>query len=98
LFFLVYPAANVKINGEVSQFSYRADSGKMATRHFCPNCGSQLYGTSEQMPGHIGLNAGCVDDASTYRPQLTAFAKRLQPWDHMAEGVPSFPAMPPLGG
>jgi hypothetical protein len=96
MFILVYPAASVTIQGEPSKFSYVAESGKMATRYFCPACGSQLYGTSEQMPGHYGLNAGCLDDTSAYRPGLTAFAKRLQAWDRLAEGVPSFPAMPPM--
>jgi hypothetical protein len=96
MFILVYPAARVTIKGEPSKFSYVAESGKMATRYFCPTCGSQLYGTSEQMSGHYGINAGCLEDTSAYRPGLTAFAKRLQAWDQLAEGVPSFPAMPPM--
>jgi hypothetical protein len=96
MFILVYPAASVTIKGEPSKFSYVAESGKMATRYFCPTCGSQLYGTSEQMPGTYGINASCLEDTSAYRPRLTAFAKRLQAWDHLAEGIPSFPAMPPM--
>jgi hypothetical protein len=96
MFFLVYPAASVTIKGEPSKFSYVAESGKMATRHFCPACGSQLYGTSEQMPGTYGISASCLEDTSAYRPRLTAFAKRLQAWDQLAEGIPSFPAMPPM--
>jgi hypothetical protein len=96
MYFLVYPAASVTITGEPSKFSYVAESGKMATRYFCPACGSQLYGTSEQMPGAYGINASCLEDTSAYRPRLTAFAKRLQAWDQLAEGIPSFPAMPPM--
>jgi hypothetical protein len=96
MFILVYPAASVTIKGEPSKFSYVADSGKTSTRYFCPACGSQLYGSSEQMPGHYGINAGCLGDTSAYRPGLTAFAKRVQAWDQLAEGVPSFPAMPPM--
>ena len=96
IFVLVYPASNVEIEGRVSQFKYQADSGKMASRYFCPDCGSQLYGTSEQMPGTYGINAACLENSSGYRPQFTAYAKRLQAWDNLAEGVPSFPAMPPM--
>jgi hypothetical protein len=96
IFVLVYPASNVEIEGRVSEFKYKADSGKMASRYFCPGCGSQLYGTSEQMPGTYGINAACLEDSSVYRPQITAYAKRLQAWDNLAEGVPSFPAMPPM--
>lgn len=96
LFILVYAADNVAIDGEVAQVKYKADSGKMATRYFCPSCGSQLYGTSEQMPGTYGINAACLENTSAYRPKITAFAKRLQAWDRLAEGIPSFPAMPPM--
>jgi hypothetical protein len=96
LFILVYGADNVMIDGEVAQVEYKADSGKMATRYFCPSCGSQLYGTSEQMPGTYGINAACLENTSAYRPKITAFAKRLQAWDRLAEGIPSFPAMPPM--
>jgi hypothetical protein len=96
VFLLVYPASQVEVQGKLSQFQYKADSGKMATRFFCPDCGAQLFGTSEQMPGTYGLNAGCLSDTSLYRPQLTAFAKRVQAWDHVAEGIPAFPAMPPM--
>jgi hypothetical protein len=98
MFVLVYPAASVTIKGEPSKFSYVAESGKMATRYFCPACGSQLYGTSEQVPGTYGINASCLEDTSAYRPRLTAFAKRLQAWDHLADGIPSFSAMPPMQG
>src|SRR5688572_13325925 len=96
LFILVYGADNVMIDGEVAQVEYKADSGKMATRYFCPSCGSQLYGTSEQMPGTYGVNAACLENTSAYRPKIIAFAKRLQAWDRLAEGIPSFPAMPPM--
>jgi hypothetical protein len=96
MFVLVYAAPNVEIKGRVAQFQYKADSGKMATGYFCPGCGAQLYGTSEQMPGTSGIYAACLEGTSAYRPQITAYAKRLQAWDHLAEGVPSFPAMPPM--
>ncbi|HEY7764388.1 MAG TPA: GFA family protein [Aestuariivirgaceae bacterium] len=96
LFVLVYPAQSTEITGKLRQFQYRADSGKLATRHFCPSCGSQLYGTSEQMPNTYGINAACLENTSAYRPSITAYAKRLQAWDRLAEGVPSFPAMPPM--
>ena len=95
-FFLVFPQSNVEVTGKVSQYKYRADSGKMATTHFCPTCGSRLYGASELVPGTYGVMAGCLDDSSDYRPKVTAYAKRVQAWDHLEDGIPSFPAMPAM--
>jgi hypothetical protein len=96
VFFLVFPQSNVEVTGNVSQYKYKADSGRMAATHFCPNCGSRLYGTGELVPGTYGVMAGCLDNTSAYRPKVTAYAKRLQAWDQMAAEVPSFPTMPPM--
>jgi hypothetical protein len=96
VFFLVFPQDKVKVSGTVAQYKYKADSGKNVTSHFCPNCGSRLYAESELGFGTYGVMAACLDDTSAYRPKLTAYAKRLQAWDHLEENIPSFPAMPPM--
>lgn len=96
VFFLVFPQSAVEIKGKVVQYKYTGDSGKTVTSHFCPVCGSRLFGASELVPGTYGVMAGCLDDSSRYRPMLTAYSKRLQAWDRLADGVPSFPAMPPM--
>ena len=57
VFVLLYPADRIEIKGKLSSYEYRADSGKMAKSHFCPGCGSHVFGTNERFPGTCGVMA-----------------------------------------
>ena len=45
-------------------------SSEIATRGFCPTCGSQMSFESTRWPGELHLYAASLDDPSLYRPQL----------------------------
>ena len=62
----------------------------------CPTCGSQLYGLTTGFPGMIGIRVACFADSSDLKPQMEVYTKRLQAWDTVTEGIPSFPSMPPM--
>jgi hypothetical protein len=38
-----------------------ADSGNIMTRHFCPTCGSRLFGENSSLPGAVNIMVGCID-------------------------------------
>ena len=90
------PLDALTITGEVKYFDYTADSGNIASHGFCPNCGSQLLGKSSGMPGAIGIKVGSLDDSSWFRPGMTIFTARAQPWDLVEPDLPAFPGMPNL--
>ena len=96
VFVLAFPDDKVTVKGKVSAYEYRADSGKMAKSHFCVSCGAHVFGVLERFPGTIAISATYLDDSSAYKPQMSVFADRLQPWDRLEPGVPSFPGMPPM--
>jgi hypothetical protein len=95
-FFVVFPSDTVDITGKTSVYNYKADSGNTASSHFCPICGSQLYGHTTGFPGMVGVRVACLEDSSDLKPQMEVYTKRLQAWDTVTEGIPSFPAMPPM--
>jgi hypothetical protein len=95
-FFVVFPSDKVEITGKTSVYNYKADSGNTASSHFCPTCGSQLYGLTTGFPGMVGVRVACFEDSSDLKPQVEVYTKRLQAWDTLTEGIPSFPAMPPM--
>ena len=81
---VVVPKAAIQIRGE--QCCYHkviGQSGKATERGFCPNCGSPLTVTSAHRPDVLGLQAGSLDDPSTYQPMLDVFTSSSQPWDKM---------------
>jgi hypothetical protein len=92
---LAVPEATVRLVGEVRGYARAADSGHMVTRCFCPICGAALYSTNDAMPGMMFLRASSLDDLEIFKPQMHVYASRAASWDHRAEGLPVFDAMPP---
>lgn len=86
---------DVTIGGTTKTFAVTADSGNINTRHFCPNCGSRLFGENSAFPGMINVTAGSVDDNSWFAPQRVLYVKARPAWDITSEIVPNYDAMPP---
>lgn len=86
---------NVIIEGETNSFTTQADDGPEVTRHFCPECGSRLFGTNNVNTSLISISVGCVDDHSWFKPQAIVYNKRKPSWDSMDESLPTFEGMPP---
>jgi hypothetical protein len=89
------PADMVRVSGRTQGFTVTGGSGRPATRHFCPACGSCLFGTSEATPSLFNVYAGTLDDPSRFRPEAAIFTRSRAPWDPLPDGLPSFDALPP---
>lgn len=51
------PEQSISIQGQVKYYESAGGSGGKVSRGFCPNCGSQLFGKTEAMPGLIAVRA-----------------------------------------
>jgi hypothetical protein len=87
--------SDVTIEGQTKTFAVTADSGNINTRHFCPDCGSRLFGENSAFPGMINVTAGSVDDNSWFSPQRVLYTKVRPAWDMTTEEVPNYAGMPP---
>lgn len=85
----------MEVNGETKSFGVTADSGNTNTRHFCPECGSRLFGTNSARAGVRGVMLGSVDDNSWFEPHMVVYCKDRQSWDVTSTEVPNFDMMPP---
>jgi len=81
--------------GETRTFAVKADSGNINTRHFCPTCGSRLFGENSARPGFMNVTVGTIDDTSWFEPQWVFYKKRQPMWDITTEDVPCHDGMPP---
>ena len=86
---------DVAVEGETSSYTTTSDSGAKVTRHFCPECGSRLYGTNDVMTTITSIAVGCVDDSSWFKPGAIVYNKRKPTWDCMDASLPTFEEMPP---
>ena len=85
----------VDIQGETSCYDSVTDSGSTIRRHFCPTCGSRLFGTNSKSSNIIGVSVGILEDSSWFKPDLIVYNKSKPQWDFMDESVPTFDEMPP---
>ncbi len=81
--------------GESAHYGKRGGSGLRAIRHFCPTCGSLLFGTPEVAPDLITIYAGSLDDPSVFEPELVQFTHDRAAWDQTAGDLPEFVAAAP---
>jgi len=93
---VVVPKAAVKIRGEPRYHKVIGQSGKATERGFCTNCGSPMTVTSERRPDVLGLQAGSLDDPSTYQPMMNVFTSSSQPWDKMDAKLQKYSHSPPV--
>ena len=97
-FHVMVPEADFRVTGQTKGYSWRADSGNAVTTYFCVECGSPIHGRSTGFPGAVTVRAASLDHPESVTPQMTVFAKRVQPWDHVETSLPAFPTMPPMSG
>jgi len=80
---LAVPEAAVQMRGEPRYYAVVGGSGNPVHRGFCQTCGSQVTIKIGRRPDVLGLQAGCLDDPSVYRPTKDLFTSSAQAWDYM---------------
>ncbi len=82
-------------SGETRSYTVRGTSGGRATRHFCPTCGSLLFGTTEVAPDAVSIYVGTLDEPSVFQPEAVLFKRDRHGWDVVAGALAEFETMPP---
>jgi hypothetical protein len=84
------PASALRFSGEPKYHVSTADSGNIASRGFCGDCGSPVVAKQSQWPVFI-IYASSLDVPSDHRPTMDIFTSSAQPWDHMDPALPKYP-------
>ena len=61
------------VKGAPKVFKHKADSSADMEKHFCPNCGSQLFGRNSNRPNMMSLGAGMVDQTDLVKPGVNVY-------------------------
>jgi hypothetical protein len=75
-----YPADTVTISGKFKEFTRDAASGGRVHNFFCPNCGSTVYWTAENLPSFIGVAVGGLVDPQYPVPAKSIFEQTKHGW------------------
>jgi len=92
---LMAPSAGLVIEGELTDYVSRADSGNVMHRRFCPKCGTPMFTASEARPDRIGIRAGALDDPELAKPARVIWTKSAPSWAQWDKTVPQFEGQPP---
>lgn len=80
---------NVTIAGETRGFAQTANSGATFTRHFCPVCGTPVFGITSRAADGIMLPAGLFGgSAGWFLPSQLIFARSHRDWDWLPPDLP----------
>ena len=72
-----WPEERVTIEGRSNSFELVADSGNVATFHFCPECGSDVhYDINGKFDGQIAIPLGAFDDPFFLKPRFSVWEER----------------------
>lgn len=88
------PKAAFSLQGPVSTYSKKGDTGKSISRQFCPECGASLVDEGDAMPGVVMIASGTLDDASWVKPAMQIYCDSAQPWVQLGGEMQSFAKMP----
>lgn len=87
---LVFVAADsLKVSGTPKVFRHKSDSGSDMEKHFCPDCGSQLFGKNSNRAGMVSLRAGVLDQTDLIKPTVNVY---------LSSKIASTPVDPALKG
>ena len=89
----VAPAAFRLSRGRAGAFA----SSATGVRHFCPDCGSQLFMT-DSAGRSVGITLATLDEPQPLRPAAHGFDGARPDWLCIADDLPRFPAAPPYDG
>ncbi len=80
--------------GETSKFQHSSDSGSTMTKHFCHQCGTQLFTENSNFPERRGVRIGAIDDASWFKPMANVYTSKKLPSTPLDSNIKTFEKMP----
>jgi hypothetical protein len=92
---VVFPAAALSIEGELTDYVSVADSGSRMHRRFCPACGTSLFSASETRPDLVVVRVGALDDRESFAPAATIWTRSAPGWACIDPSLPQIEGQSP---
>jgi len=86
--------AEFTVQGSTKTHISFGGSGKRAVRHFCPDCGSLLFGTPEAADEMVTIYAGSLDNKEIFSPTSVIFSRSKVHWEVFHSGINQFDSLP----
>lgn len=83
--FAIFPADAVTVQGDTRAYSGSTSTASLTSqsaRHFCPQCGSSIFGRSDD---EVEISLGALDETDRLTPSYELWTVRRESW------LPPFP-------
>ena len=88
-FNLIGQSDHISLQGNVSTYEDKNDSGDPVNRNFCGNCGSPIYSEILTQGNLIALKIGTLDDTRDLEPQSQVWCISKQNWLSLNPDLPA---------
>ena len=75
-----FPADQVRLTGNMRDWSASGVSGGRTTFHFCPDCGGTVAFRSDALPELVAIPVGTFADTAFAPPTVSGYEERRHPW------------------
>jgi len=91
----MFLTAEVALSGETATHGFTAASGNTVTQHFCPTCGTPIFGQSSARPHIRSLRFGFIDEPHGLRPTAAIWLEDAPSWAMIDPSLEQFPRQAP---
>jgi hypothetical protein len=85
---VIFSAASVSVEGELTDYVCTADSGNVMHRRFCPRCGTPMLSASEARADLLIIRGGVLDARDELKPDLAIWTRAAPAWACFDPSVP----------
>lgn len=78
------------VEGELHDYSCKADSGNVMHRRFCPTCGVHLFSEAEERPNIIVVRVGTLDETESVEIDAIIWTSEAPSWAYLNPDLPQF--------
>ena len=82
-----FDRGQVAVEGQSKTYLRTADSGNPVSFHFCPDCGSTVYYSLDQLPDVIAVPVGAFADKAFPTPGVSVYEARQHAWVRVPEDI-----------
>jgi len=75
------------LKGYIRTYVKTADSGRRRAQAFCPECGTQIYGSAASNPSRYSIRVGTANQRQYLKPTRQIWCKSSLDW------LPNFPGV-----
>lgn len=91
----IFKNDHVSIQGTLASCQWTAASGNTLTFHFCPSCGTQVYGQSSARMYLKTVRFGVIDEPHGLRPEMVIWTEDAPAWAQIDPTLEAWPQQPP---